>query len=300
MELALATTSFYAPSDLVATPTSLSEVNLSWDDNSDKAAGYEIWRSTDGTNFQKIDTVGADEENYDDSLLVNGTRLNVVRIWYEVRGFRDNDTVFTGFSNQALAHWTLAVDSTGNSQDANPNDGTGYTGDLNDAGVPECTLKAAIKWANDTPGVQDIYFDIPDDYANGDGVFVIDISGGLEITHPVNIWGNSEPGYANNGGKPMIFLSGGNLTISGGDSTVSSLGFLDGGIILSGTGGNTIEHCYIGVGADGTPDGNGGPGILIDDSSDNHITSSVISGNDVGVKIAGGGDNTIQHCIVGL
>jgi calcineurin-like phosphoesterase family protein/purple acid phosphatase-like protein/fibronectin type III domain protein len=47
-----------APTGLTATPVSKSQINLNWTDNADDEVGFRIERSTDGTSFTQIGTVG--------------------------------------------------------------------------------------------------------------------------------------------------------------------------------------------------------------------------------------------------
>jgi hypothetical protein len=48
----------------MATAVSSSQINLSWIDNSNNETGFEIERSTDGTTFTQIATVGANVTMY--------------------------------------------------------------------------------------------------------------------------------------------------------------------------------------------------------------------------------------------
>jgi hypothetical protein len=48
-----------APTGLTAAAASRSQINLIWTDNSANESGFRIERSTNGTNFQQIATVGA-------------------------------------------------------------------------------------------------------------------------------------------------------------------------------------------------------------------------------------------------
>ncbi len=71
-----------APSNLVATAASSSQINLSWTDNSENERGFRIERSTDGTNFGQIWTTGSDTVSFQDKNLSPGTRY-----WYRVRAY---------------------------------------------------------------------------------------------------------------------------------------------------------------------------------------------------------------------
>ncbi len=80
--------SIFNPSDLTASGTSRSTINLSWSDNSFDEESFEIYRSTsrNGT-FNLVGTVGADATTFQDSGL-NGGQL----YFYKVRAkFGEND-----------------------------------------------------------------------------------------------------------------------------------------------------------------------------------------------------------------
>ncbi len=53
-----------APSGLTATAVSKSQINLAWQDNSSNETGFSVERSTDGTTFTEIATVGASVKTY--------------------------------------------------------------------------------------------------------------------------------------------------------------------------------------------------------------------------------------------
>jgi len=92
-----------APSNVAVAAQSSSEINLAWTDNSNKEVGFSIERSTDGTNFSEVATVGENVEVYDDSGLSSNTTY-----YYQVRAYKlkrgnpvygdysntDNDTTF--------------------------------------------------------------------------------------------------------------------------------------------------------------------------------------------------------------
>lgn len=62
-----------APSNLSATATSSSQIDLAWTDNSSDETSFSIERSTDGMNFSSHDTVGADVNTYTDTGLLAST-----------------------------------------------------------------------------------------------------------------------------------------------------------------------------------------------------------------------------------
>lgn len=86
-----------APSDLSATAVSKSQINLSWTDNSANEDGFSIRRSTDGTNFAALATVGPNVRAY------ANTGLPAYRLfYYRVRAFRTGG-VNSPYSNVASA-----------------------------------------------------------------------------------------------------------------------------------------------------------------------------------------------------
>lgn len=89
------------PTGLVAEAmTSLSQINISWKDNSRKEAGYLVERSHDGTSFAQVAAVPGNTENYTDTGLSETTQY-----WYRVQAF--NDTGRSDYSNIAWASSSL-------------------------------------------------------------------------------------------------------------------------------------------------------------------------------------------------
>ena len=85
-----------APSDLVATATSSSEIMLSWMDNSTDETGFRLEHSPDGVNFSWLTDVGVDEKTFAHTGLSVGTKL-----WYRVRAFNADGS--SAWSNVASA-----------------------------------------------------------------------------------------------------------------------------------------------------------------------------------------------------
>ncbi|MDI6788407.1 MAG: fibronectin type III domain-containing protein, partial [Planctomycetota bacterium] len=90
-----------APSNLTASPVSASQINLTWTDNSDNETGFELHRSTDGTNYILRATLNADTTSYNDTGLSDG-----MRYYYRVFSFNTAAGKSTS-SNIASAITTL-------------------------------------------------------------------------------------------------------------------------------------------------------------------------------------------------
>jgi fibronectin type 3 domain-containing protein len=69
-----------APTGLSAVAASCNQVDLAWTDNSDNETSFKIERSTDGSIFSEIDTVGVDVQAYSDTTVAENTTY-----WYRVR-----------------------------------------------------------------------------------------------------------------------------------------------------------------------------------------------------------------------
>ena len=85
-----------APSSLTASDVSDSEIDLSWDDNSNNEDGFSIESDGGGGSFSEIATVGAGVTNYSDTGLNANTTYT-----YRVRAFNGDGN--SGYSNEASA-----------------------------------------------------------------------------------------------------------------------------------------------------------------------------------------------------
>ena len=85
-----------APSNLTATAASKSQINLAWTDNATNETGFKIERSTDGSNFTQITTVGANVTSYQNTGLSRSTKY-----YYRVRAY--NGSGDSAYSNTASA-----------------------------------------------------------------------------------------------------------------------------------------------------------------------------------------------------
>ncbi len=85
-----------APSNLVATPISSSQINLTWQDNSSDETGFKIERKTGTGSYSQIATVGAGVTSYSNTLLSANTTY-----YYRVRAY--NAAGNSDYSNEASA-----------------------------------------------------------------------------------------------------------------------------------------------------------------------------------------------------
>jgi hypothetical protein len=85
-----------APSDLVATPVSSSQIDLTWQDNSGDEIGFRIERRTSSGSYSEIATVDAGVTSYSNSGLSTGAAY-----YYRVRAY--NSAGNSDYSNEASA-----------------------------------------------------------------------------------------------------------------------------------------------------------------------------------------------------
>jgi len=220
-----------------------------------------------------------------------------------VLGFVTAAALLAPAGGAEAAGTTFVIDSTGDSEDASSLDGVCL---VSDGG---CTLRAAIQQANSSPGLDTIAFAIDS------GPQTIDIGlpmGGSSlptITDPVVIDGTTQPGFA---GSPIIELNGYDnlpgLRISAGNSTVRGLVInrtAGDALLITSSGGNTIEGNYFGVDLAGTSVLSNSANIVIQ-SSNNVIggttaaARNVISGsNSAGVLVLDAGADPNGNVIRG-
>ena len=91
-----------APSNVVASPLSASEVNVTWLDNSSNETGFEVWRAQGGPGgpFGQLVATGANTTAHHDAGLAESTQY-----CYQVRSFRayDGKKSYSAFSAAACA-----------------------------------------------------------------------------------------------------------------------------------------------------------------------------------------------------
>jgi len=88
------TTPLSAPSGLVASAISSSQINLSWTGNSNGESGFKIERATTSPPTTEIDTVGQDVTSYSDTNLAEGTTY-----YYRVRAYTSHTD--SSYSNES-------------------------------------------------------------------------------------------------------------------------------------------------------------------------------------------------------
>ena len=191
---------------------------------------------------------------------------------------------------------TFSVNSTGDTGDANPGDGTCDTGGPLVDGLPECTLRAILEETNALPGIEEIGFAIP-----GAGPYVIQPATALPvITGTVSLDGRTQAGYA---GFPVIRIDGASagsvdgLTVEGPGCTVRALeigGFTGAGVVFRDAAGGLLRGCVVGTAPGGAFGGaaataaNEGAGVLLDNANDVFLGApGLTEGN---VIAANGGD----------
>jgi predicted phage tail protein len=73
-----------APTNLLATAVSSSQINMSWTDNSNNEVGFKVYRSSDGVNFVEVFRAGPNITNYAAAGLTSNTSYH-----FRVRAYND-------------------------------------------------------------------------------------------------------------------------------------------------------------------------------------------------------------------
>lgn len=134
-----------APSNLTAAATSTSQINLSWTDNSSDETGFYVERSTDGTNFTQIASLGANTTSYPNTGLTGGTKY-----YYRVRAY--NTTGNSAYSNVANAS-TIALKPVSNIALAKSEQDGAYVNITNGMVVTLVPSETGVFYAQDSNGV---------------------------------------------------------------------------------------------------------------------------------------------------
>lgn len=271
---------------------------------------YSVDITTDGVGDYAINESVSASVSEGDFITVTATSYNGVPALEDTSEFSACSVVTAPPAPPSAG--VFVVNVTTNGVDVAPGDGFCADGGGN------CSLRAAIEEANAGAGPYTIAFNIP-----GIGPHVITPVGVYdEITTPVIIDGTTEPDYS---GTPVVVIDGTStpggpgLNISAGNSTVRGLvinNFSTGiGIRLSGNDSNNIEGNFIGTNITGYSAGPNLTGILINNVPNNTIggtsasernlisgnfgdgiqilnsnaTGNVITGNYIGVNVAGTG-----------
>ena len=87
-----------APASLTAAAISPGWIRIRWADNATNEAGFEVARSTDGTTFAAVATVGVNATVFNNTGLARTTKY-----YYRVRAFRGSPRVYSSWSNVASA-----------------------------------------------------------------------------------------------------------------------------------------------------------------------------------------------------
>lgn len=85
-----------APTALSANAGACDQIDLSWTDNSDNESSFLIERSTDGSNFSSLGSVGSNTTSYSDTTVAENTSY-----WYRVKA--TNSGGDSGYTNTANA-----------------------------------------------------------------------------------------------------------------------------------------------------------------------------------------------------
>jgi hypothetical protein len=127
-----------APTNLTASVATATSVALAWTDNSNNESGFQIERSTDGTNFSQIATVAANVASYPDGGLTTGTAYS-----YRVRAF--NGAGNSAYTNVATATPLQLGSGTGLIASYFDN------GDLTSLKVTRTDATVNFNWGNGSP-----------------------------------------------------------------------------------------------------------------------------------------------------
>lgn len=163
-----------SPSDLIASAISSNQIELSWADNASNEKGFEVERSLDNENWEKISTVPTDTTNFTDDNLLASTTYS-----YRIRAF--NTSSLSEYSNTASATTSQASTVHVGDIDSSAN--------LADRNRWEASVTIAIHDANELPVVDATVSGAWSGGISGTGTCVTDGNGLCSITKS-NIKGN--------------------------------------------------------------------------------------------------------------
>ena len=135
------------PSDLVTTPISYKQINLSWTDNSSNETGFEIWRSTNSsTGFVTIGLAPAGATSYFDSTLNAGTTY-----YYKLRAIGQyGESALVSNMNFTEAVWQFNNDyndASGNGRTLTPTGNPVFDASNKKEGSHSVTLNGTSQYA---------------------------------------------------------------------------------------------------------------------------------------------------------
>jgi CSLREA domain-containing protein len=194
---------------------------------------------------------------------------------------------------------TFTVNSTADTSDADPGDGTC------DDGTGACTLRAAIEEANFLQGADTINFD-PTVFPPGAPTTILpasDLPPLAEDTAGTTIDGSGAGVIVDGNDNPNVWFGFCLLSDNNVLKGVQIHRFSLDGVLIGGSG-NTIEHCYIGADTAGNNLGNGGNGVNIQPLEETAGSNTVGPGNVIGFNeldgvIVGGNNNVVRGNYIG-
>ena len=156
-----------SPSGLAVSAPTSSSLTLNWSDNSTDETGFTVERSTDGSNFSLLTTLGADKTSYIDATVSGNTKY-----WYQV----------------------LATNASGSSTPSNMDSGTTLAGSNITLGANGYKVKGKqqvdLDWTGAVGTDVDIYRDdmmAPEVITVNDGFYIdpIGVKGGGSYVYKV-------------------------------------------------------------------------------------------------------------------
>jgi hypothetical protein len=113
-----------APTSLTLSSPSSTSIKLTWKDNSTRETGYKIYRSTDGSNFSQVATVGASVTTYTNTGLTSGKKY-----YYKVTAY--NSYGNSSYTNTASLTTGSTTTSGGTSSSPSGTSSSGFLKGIN-------------------------------------------------------------------------------------------------------------------------------------------------------------------------